>query len=353
MRNINLVTLFIVLIVSLCCSAQEWQYSEEFNTDFWTGYSDMTKDYVDCSGKSMNAMDAFVCTKKHGIGSVVHKSAIYGTSGLYNKVAAAVEAQRPKKSIGATSKSKTGTYNYQTSDSHIQWLADRNRSIQEAKEQEAERKRREKYEDDMRAAQAEAQANAVLQVETNRRIRNDRWNATEGAALAQQRVKSSIKTRGPQVSGKHSQMTAQQRAGLLRRQNKPRRIMANNTPRNQVRTTLAPVRRTAISTQKQRDMLRRAMFAKAQQRKNKRNGKVVEVGGTKFFLSDNATSTLGQDWTSDDFKPLPPPPPAKPATGTQVRKMTQAEYHHLIVAEMIEQRPLTPAELKYYQKLTL
>ncbi len=351
-RNLLLIIGFISTVI---CFAQGWQYSSEFNTDVWTGYSDMSKDYIDCTGNSMNAMDAYVCTKKYGIGAVRHKN-VHSVKGLSDKVAAGIESQRPKKSHGTTSKGKTGSYNYQTSDTHREWVAARNRNIQEVKKHEEERKRQEKYEDDMRAAQAEAQANAALQTETNRRIRNDRWNANQGAALAQQRVNNSIRIKGPQMSTRNNRMTAQQRVDLLKRQNKPRRIMVNKTPRNKVRPTLAPVQRTAKSTQQQRDMLHRVILAKAyqaKQRQNKKTGKVVKVGGTKFFLSDHATSTLGQDWTSEDLKPLPAPPPAKPTTGTQIRKMTQAEYHHLIVAEMIEQRPLTPAELKYYQHLTL
>lgn len=351
-RNLLLIIGFISTVI---CFAQGWQYSSEFNTDVWTGYSDMSKDYIDCSGKSMNAMDAYVCTKKYGIEAVQHKN-VHSVTGLSGKVAAGVKAQRPKNSRSIPSKGKTGSYNYQTSDAHRKWVADRNRSIQEAKNRQIEHDRQEKYEEDMRAAQAEAQANATLQVETNRRVQNDRWNANQGAALALQRANNSIRPRGPQVSARNNRMTAQQRVGLLKRQNKPRRIMGNNTPRNKVRPVLAPIRRTAVSTQQQRDMLHRAILAKAHQTKqmqNQRAGKVVRVGGTKFFLSDHATSTLGQDWTSEDLKPLPAPPPAKPATGTQGRKMTQAEYHHLIVAEMIEQRPLTPAELKYYQNITL
>ncbi len=330
------------------------------------------------------------------------------TSGLYGKVAAVARRSRPRNGSSAKSSNtrSVGSYNYNTSDAHIQWARNRQAQIQAAREEAAYKKRMEdlqrKIADDDRAATVTAQTNARLQVQTDARIQRDRWHATEGAAQAQQRARRAVVPQGPQFDKMKSQSTGPQQASRLRGTNKPRRFMAPHTARNTVRKPMPAVQRCHTISTQQREELRQAILGRREKQLRQRlagdekrgavskkspvayyndkgqlvldehaysslgqggnNGKPIPSSPTKqspgtyytkngrLVLDEHAHSSLGQDWRSDDLKPLPPPP--APVTRVR-RKMTQEEYHNLIVIEMLDQRPLTPAEQKYYENLSL
>lgn len=410
----------LILTTAICLgaisvSAQGWVYSEELRTDVWTN-QDKGMDYVDCSdGTKYDAWNALYCTRKNGIESVVRVGSRPNTSGLYDKVAAATRRSQPRNGSSAKSSSSrsVGTYNYNTSDAHIQWARNRQAQIQAAREEAAYKKRMEdmqkKIADDNRAAAVTAQTNAALQVQTNARIQRDRWHATEGAAQAQQRARQAVVVQGPQFDKMKPQSTGSQQASRLRGANKPRRFMApqNTNARNTARKPMPAVQRSHTLSPQQRQELRQAILNRREQQRQKRlaiaesqksgskkspaayydnKGRLVidehaysSLGknnvnnrGSKpvpypkpttphspgarytsdgrLVLDSHAHSSLGQDWRSEDLKPLPAPPSA----ATRVRrKMTQEEYHNLVVIEMIDQRPLTPAEKEYYDNLSL
>ena len=409
----------LILTTAICLgaisvSAQGWVYSEELRTDVWTN-QDKGMDYVDCSdGTKYDAWNALYCTRKNGIESVVRVGSRPNTSGLYDKVAAATRRSQPRNGSSAKSSSSrsVGTYNYNTSDAHIQWARNRQAQIQAAREEAAYKKRMEdmqkKIADDNRAAAVTAQTNAALQVQTNARIQRDRWHATEGAAQAQQRARQAVVVQGPQFDKMKPQSTGSQQASRLRGANKPRRFMApqNTNARNTARKPMPAVQRSHTLSPQQRQELRQAILNREQQRQkrlaiaesqksgskkspaayydnkgrlvidehaysslgknnvNNRGSKPVpypkpttpQSPGARYtrdgrlVLDDHAHSSLGQDWRSEDLNPLPAPPSA---TTRVRRKMTQEEYHNLIVIEMIDQRPLTPSEKEYYDNLSL
>lgn len=337
------------------------------------------------------------------------------TSGLYGKIAAAIRRSQPRNGSSAKSAStrSVGSYNHNTSDAHIQWARNRQAQIQAAREEAAYKKRMEemqrKIADDNRAAAVAAQTNAALQGQTNARIQRDRWHATEGAAQAQQRARQAVVVQGPQFDKMKPQSTGSQQASRLRGANKPRRFMApqNTNARNTARKPLPAVQRSHTLSPLQRQELRQAILNRREQQRQRRlaiaesqksgskkspaayyddKGRLVidehaysslgknnvnnrgskpvpypkpttpQSPGARYtrdgrlVLDDHAHSSLGQDWRSEDLNPLPAPPSA---TTRVRRKMTQEEYHNLIVIEMIDQRPLTPSEKEYYDNLSL
>lgn len=404
-----------ICLGAISVSAQGWVYSEELRTDVWTN-QDKGMDYVDCSdGTKYDAWNALYCTRKNGIESVVRVGSRPNTSGLYDKVAAATRRSQPRNGSSAKSSStrSVGSYNHNTSDAHIQWARNRQAQIQAAREEAAYKKRMEdmqkKIADDNRAAAVTAQTNAALQGQTNARIQRDRWHATEGAAQAQQRARQAVVVQGPQFDKMKPQSTGSQQASRLRGANKPRRFMApqNTNARNTARKPMPAVQRSHTLSPQQRQELRQAILNRREQQRQKRlaiaesqksgskkspaayyddKGRLVidehaysslgknnvnnrgskpvpypkpttpQSPGARYtrdgrlVLDDHAHSSLGQDWRSEDLKPLPAPPSA----ATRVRrKMTQEEYHNLVVIEMIDERPLTPAEKEYYDNLSL
>lgn len=313
-------------------------------------------DYVDCKGKDMNVWEAKYCTGRYGLGAAYHKSAIPNTNDLYNKVAKAAAAQRPKSS--SSTKGKVGSYNYQTSDAHLQWLANKRERDAQARREAAERKRLEdmqkKIVDDNHAASVEAATNARLQGETNRRIASDQWHATQGAALAQQRARDAHKLSGPQFAQNKPSLSASQKASTLRSGN---RVRQATTParRNVKRQVLPPVKRTGFTGASPRSQLEHALaeLKKKQQREaalasnqapsQPATGKEVTVGGTRFVLSGHATSSLGQDWETISFTTPRIPSKDKP-------KMSEDDRHRLYCIELIEGRALTPQEKAYFDQ---
>lgn len=303
------------------------------------------------------------------------------TSGLYNKVARGAAAQRPRSSSSAkySSTRKVGSYNYNTSDEHINWMRNRQEQIRAAREEAERRKRWEEMQrriaDDNRAAAVTAQTNAALQAQTNARIARDNWHATEGAALAQQRARQAMVKQGPQFDKMKPQSTGSQQASRLRGTNKPRRTMTYNPqPRNTARRVLPQVQRKKQVLSAREQQLRQKQMQQALEMRKKRQIQARQLAvnvakmelqsrpqpsrilisqkkskgwnsGKPLVLSEHATSTLGKDWNTESLTP-------KYAPSTK-RKMTAEERHNLIVIEMIDQRPLTPAEEKYYENLTL
>lgn len=289
------------------------------------------------------------------------------TSGLYGKVARGVAAQRPKRN-GSSAKSSgsrsVGSYNYNTSVANMQWRRDRQAQINAAREKAAYEKRmrelQKKIANDNRAAAVTAQTNAALQEQTNARIQRDRWHASEGAALAQQRARQAMVVQGPQFDKMKPQSTGTQQASRLRGANKPRRVMA--TRNNTARKSMPPVQRNHTLSQQQREELRQAIRNRMEKQRQLR---LAEAGKQKaaskktpaayydnngrLVLDKHAHSSLGKDWQGESFTTLPAPPPV-----TKVRrKMTQQEYHNLIVIEMIDQRPMTQAEKNHYDNLSI
>lgn len=368
----------IICLGAIPAVAQGWVYSDEFKTDVWTS-QDKGLDFVDCNGTKYDAWNALYCTRTNGIESVQRLGSRVNTSGLYNKVARGVAAKKPRSSSSAkySNTRSVGSYNNQFENSQFRrW---RQEQIQAAREEEARRKRWEEMQrriaDDNRAAAVTAQTNAALQAQTNARIARDNWHATEGAALAQQRARQAMVKQGPQFDKMKPQSTGSQQASRLRGTNKPRRTMTYNPrPRNTARRVLPQVQRKAPVLSAREQQLRQKQMQEALEMRKKRQIQARQLAinvakmelqsrpqpsrilisqekskgwnsGKPFVLSEHATSTLGQDWNSESLTP-------KYAPSTK-RKMTAEERHNLIVIEMIDQRPLTPAEEKYYENLTL
>lgn len=375
----NRIYSFFVTVLVACSTvfAQGWVYSTEFGTDVWVGNDQKDVEYVNCNTGRRSAMSAQQCMRRdwfnggndigadHTFTSDVHKT----VAGLNKKVAAGISAQRPRRSSGTT-RGRVGTYNHQTSDAHRAWLEQKRERDAEARARVAERKRYKdmlkKIEDDKRAAFVEAQTNARLQRQTDKAIARDYYNAGEGAYKATQIAREAARPKGPQFVRNKQQMSAEYRAGLLRRQNKPRRVM-NNAARfrgNPSRKNLPEVKRTQTVDQEQTAMLRKALAVKAELIRRKREEQkrqqasashktrsgTVDVNGKAMVqLGRHATSTLGKDWNTVSLST----PDIPPRETKEKRKMTQKEYHNLIVIEMIDQRPLTPEERAYYSNLTL
>ena len=327
---------------ALVASAQAWEYNDEFKTDFLKSTPEV--EFVDCNRGRMTAMGVQTCMRRdwmtYGANGTFINSKMTNTTGLYDKVAAGVAAARPKRSGGTSSSggSKkmrgTGTYNYQTSDAHLQWVANKREQQREAARRAAEKKRQEaiarKIADDNRAAQVEAQTNARLQAQTNAAIARDHYHATEGAMMAQQRARRAARPRGPQFNRYKPTSTGADRASTLRGANKPRRVM-HPQKRNAVRPTLPPVQRQPMTAERAQ-MLRKALQVRAElRRKREVERRLAQYKG--FVLDEHAHSTLGQDWHSDDFKPQPIAPPPTSAT---IDQLTEEQRHQMIVEEMID-----------------
>lgn len=350
-----------ILIVALLACILQVNAQDYPQGDFSPFESqDKGYDYVDCKGNNMNVWQARYCMGRYGLDAAYHKSAIPNTSGLYEKVAQAAAVQRPTTKSSSSTKGKVGSYNYQTSDAHMQWLADKQEREAEARRRAAEKKREEERQrsiaDDSRAAAVEAATNARLQGETYRRIASDQWHATQGAALAQQRARDAHKLTGPQFANNKPAMTAQQKAATLRNGNRVRK--SGSTKRNVARVVLPPVKRIGFTGAAPRSQLEHALaeLKKRQQKLAAQSsgqepaqpvmGKDVTVGGTRFVLSDHATSSLGQDWETVTFTTPRIPSKEKP-------KMSEADYHRLYCIEMIEGRTLTPQEKAYFDQFSI
>ena len=318
-------------------------------------------DYVDCDGNSLNVWEARYCTGNYGLFAAYHKSSLPPTSGLYGKVAQSAAKQRPTKKSSSSSKGRVGSYSHQTSDAHLQWLANKREQEAEARNRAAQRRREEERQrriaDDNRAAAVEAATNARLQGETNRRIASDQWHATQGAVLAQQRARKAHKLTGPQFAQNNQTMTAQQKAATLRRGNRVRKT-GSIVKRNVARQILPPVKRTGFTGSAPRSQLEHALAGLKKRQQSQAalmsgqvsvqpvKGKEIKVGGTRFVLSDHATSSLGQDWETVTLTTPPIPPKEKP-------KISKADYHRLVCIEMIEGRTLTPQEKAYFDQFSL
>lgn len=324
----------ILSIVPLLACAQGWKYSERFRTDVWTGYVDRDIEVVDCSTGPHEIRPMYQCFRQDAASGLSYgymiKSQKTNINGLTDKVARGVAAARPKRSSssyyssGRRSSYSTGragtSYNHATSQSHIDWVHQKQAERQEAIRRAQEKKRREeirrRIEDDNRAAAVTAATNARLQGETNRRIQKDYYNANEGAYQAQQRARQAHKIVGPQFQRKKTSNA--ERAKMLRGQNKPRRIMyPRRQPQNVARKQLAQVERKQLSPQQQK-MLKRALMVRAElRRKNAAERKWAEYKGIK--LSDGAVSTLGKDWNSEGLTtgPLAPPPTTRVSVKTK------------------------------------
>lgn len=361
-----------MVIFALCISAATMVMADDpgfglYQADFspFTG-QDKGNDFVDCSGKTGNAYWALKCTRQNGIESVHHKS-VTAPTGLTGKVTARVNASSPRS--GSSAKGRVGSYNYQTSDAHLAWVAERNARLAEQRQRDAEAKARREHErriaDDNRAAAVEAETNARLQVQTDRAIARDHWHANQGAQQAQQRARSAHKMQGPQLASSQNRMSNAQKASMLRQGN-PRRLYQK--PRVTYRS-LPPVRRTQVSqaqlqaqrlamqrkaeyVAKQRELARkrqeelaRATAAKKAEieKRYADNRQIVAIGRSKvaFKLSSNASSSLGKDWKTVSLT-TPPIPERK--------KMTEEDWHRLKVIEIIENRPMTPAEKAYFDQ---
>lgn len=356
-----------IIIIALISWALQI-YAQNNSMDDYSPFGDFSPfknqdkgyEYVDCNDKEMNVWEAKYCTGRYGLGAAFHKSAIPNTSELYSKVARGVAAQRPISKSSSSTKGKVGSYNYQTSDAHRQWLANKQERDAQARREAAERKRLEdlqkKIADDNRAAAVEAETNARLQSETNRRIARDQWHATQGAQLVQQRAREAHKLTGPQFANNKPAMTAQQKAATLRNGNRVRK--SGSTKRNVARVVLPPVKRIGFTGAAPRSQLEHALaeLKKRQQKLAAQSsgqepaqpvmGKDVTVGGTRFVLSDHATSSLGQDWETVTFTTPRIPSKEKP-------KMSEADYHRLYCIEMIEGRTLTPQEKAYFDQFSI
>ncbi len=350
MRKILTTLLF---ATSILASAQAWTYSEQFKTDFWTGYVDRDITVVDCSNGKHEMRPMAQCFRKDVASGLSHgymiESQMTNINGLNAKVARGVAASRPKRKTSAgTYKYSTGkagtSYNHATSQAHINWVhqkqAERQEAIRRAQAKKREEERRRRIEDNNRAAAVTAATNARLQGETDRRIANDHYNANEGAYLAQQRARHAHRTVGPQFQRKET--TNANKAKMLRGQNKPRRVMyPQRQPRNVARKPLAKVERRQLTVE-QSIMLKKALMVRAElRRKNAAEKKWNEYKGIK--LSDGAVSTIGKDWQSDDFKTGPlSPPPLSPRRPQYVEPKWLAKHKEML--EMLGEPPLTSEE---------
>lgn len=325
----------------------------------------MTRDFIDNDSKD----------KTRGINLQTYTYVVPdNTSGLTYKVARGIAAQRPRRSSSSSGYKSYRVGNYNNAVENAHFAAER-RAQMEAARREAERRRRweeqqRKIAEDNRAAAVTAQTNALLQGQTNARIASDQWNATEGAKLAQQRARQAMVKPGAQFDRMKPKSSGSQQASRLRGYNKPRRVMAAKpVKRNTARRALQPVNRKtsklsaheqqlrqqhlqrAIEMRKKRQLQLRNSQVTAQNQKQakksvaKKNPAAYYNKDTKLVLDSHAQSSLGKDWGSIDLKPVYAP--------SVKRKMTEEERHKLIVIEMIDQRPLTAAEEKYYENLTL
>lgn len=369
----------------------------DVNAQGYTGWDgarsnqDRGNDYVDCSTGYREDMAAWRCMNQdwfreadpNGTFDNNDWTVVYGKmptkSGIYGKVAAASAASRPRRSSSSSSSSVkrvlnngqkvyTGTKSSYFSAESKAWRAQRQAQIQAAREEAAARKREEERQrriaDDNRAAAVEAATNARLQQETNQAIASYQYHATQGARRAQQMARNASTVKGPQFAKHKQQSTSTQQASRLRGANKPRRVMKAQPQvqaRNTARPVLKPVKRSAAvhyndPVYKKRVNAYEAMMAKKELAMRPQPSRILISkeknkewnSGKPFLLDEHASSSLGQDWKSDDFKPLPMPP--EPVTRVK-RKMTAEDYHKLVVIEMIDQRPLTPEESAYYDNL--
>lgn len=288
-----------------------------------------------------------------------------GRSGLYGKVEAKVRVARPKRSGSSASSSRTrrvGSYNYQTSDSHMQWLENKREREAQAREAAAEKKRQERIQrkiaDDNRAAEVTAATNARLQVETNRRIARDHYHAGAGAVAAQQRARRAVRRVGPNFAPLTPTMTAQEKAGILRRRAKPRRTMRSG--RNTSRQVLAPTQRTPateeqlamrakwlekaqaerkiiLAEQKKRAEEQRKRYMASNKVKEPEKAKHLRDGevlvNNAFVLGPHAHSTLGQDWGKCGPSLTPPPVPSYPVDPESRRR--HKEWMDLVIKECL------------------
>lgn len=345
----------ILAIIPIMACAQGYRYSEEFQTGMLDPYIDRDIEIVDATGRHfVGPMSR--CFRQDAASGLNYgymiASQMTNTYGLHDNVARAVEAARPRRTSSSSritasnmaEARRTGkNYNYNTSQQHIDWLNQKREQQEEARRREQERKRQEaiarKIADDNRAAATEAATNALLQVETNRRIQRDYYNANEGAYYAQMRARQAHRVVGPQF--KRQTTSNSEKAKLLRGQNKPRRIMyPQRKPQNTARKQLAQVQRKSLSPE-QGSMLKKALMARAEQRRRAAAEKRYnEYKGIK--LSDHAVSTLGRDWHSDDFKtgPLAPPPV------TRVSKYVEPEWltKQKVIRELLGDPPMTSDE---------
>lgn len=380
----------IIISAIICLGTITASGQKGLNDDYFGMFEYVDNPEIDCNDGRHDALVVPRCMardfikqdKKRGIDLTTYTYVKPdNTSGLYNKVARGVAAQRPRSGSSAKSSNtrKVGSYNYNTSDAHINWMRNRQEQIQAANEEAARRKRwkemQQRIAEDNRAADVTAQTNAALQAQTNARIARDNWHATEGAALAQQRARQAMVKQGPQFDKMKPQSTGSQQASRLRGTNKPRRTLTYNPrPRNTARRVLPQVQRKAPVLSAHEQQLRQKHMQQALELRKKRQIQARQLAvnvakmelqsrpqpsrilisqekskgwnsGKPLVLSEHATSTLGQDWNTESLTP-------KYAPSTK-RKMTAEERHNLIVIEMIDQRPLTPAEEKYYENLTL
>lgn len=353
----RITTIIAAVVAALSAQAQNWVYSEEFGTDFLGAQTDFdVHDTQMQSGLDVNMAMQNTMRKAWQTRGQAYIGA-GSTKVNANKIAAAVNAARPRttsSSVSTSTKSRrVGNYNYNTTAEAAEWRRQRALERQEAARRAAEKKRLEaiqrKIADDNRAAAVTASTNARLQAETNRRMANDRYHAGAGAVAAQQRARRAVRYVGPNFSALTPQMTAEEKAGILRRRAKPRRTMA--AARNQTRQRFAPVKRAAAT---EAQLARRAQWLKTaqeqrrkereEQRKRYMASKMVnekdnlkrlqkdEVLVNKaFVLGPHAHSTLGRDWGNGGPSLTPPPVPKYPVDPATRRK--NQEFMDLAIKE--------------------
>lgn len=342
-----------VASTSMSCYGQGWTYSDQFRTDFWTGPVDYKVETVDCSTGKHGTRNIGTCMRQdvaNGLSNgTVLKQFVPKTGGLSKKIATGVAAQRPRRTSASTSRitassmseaRRTGkNYNYSTSKQHQKWKAQKRAQQANAQERRRQKAIQRKIADDNRAAAVTATINSQLQGDVDRRIQNDYYNAGKGAVAAQGRARDALRTVGPQY--KKQQTTGKQHAQLLKGQNKPRRVMyPQNQPKNTVRKQLPPVKRTSLNVM-QETLLKKALTDSAEARQKAENEKAWnEYKGIK--LSDNAVSTLGKDWNSDDFKSGPLAPPPSHPRPTYVEPEWLTKHKEMLI--MLGEPPLTKDE---------
>lgn len=350
---------FPILGIALCAGAQGWTYSPEFGTDFWSNQPQQDVQFVNCNTGSRSVQSTAICMRQDGANGfdnpIFITSKMTNTTGLSGKVARGVAAARPRTGTTSTRTSTTSrptsakqaqrmgkNYNYQTSDAHRAWLADKRERQLQAQKEAAEKKRREqlarRIADDNRAAAVTAQTNAMLQHQTDRRIARDHYHATEGARQAQERARQAHRLVGPQFAQSAPKSSGKDKARMLRGQNKPRRVMYPQTQkRNTARATLPQVERQPLP-QERAALLKKALMVRAELRRQKKAEKAyAEYQGIK--LDNNAVSTLGKDWNSIGTGPLAPPP-------TTRTTLTHEEMHKMMIDEFLSPNYMTPEEYR-------
>mgnify|MGYP000769885145 CR=1 FL=1 len=342
-------TIFLLMLsVAVSAGAQGWVYSTELGTDVWSNQRSSDVEFVDCNTGTRSIQATATCMRRdvqYGLSNPTFiTSKMTNTNGLYGKVARGVAAAQPRRSgytkpTSAKQARRMGkNYTHQTSDAHRQWLEEKRERQIQAQQEAAERKRQEELErriaDDNRAAAVTAQTNAMLQQQTDRRIARDHYHANEGAKLAQQRARQAHRRVGPQFNQANPKSTGKEKARMLRGENKPRRIMYPQTQRrNTARKQLAQVRRQTL-TPERAAMLQKALMVRAELRRRKKAAQTyADYKGIK--LDDNAVSTLGKDWHSDDFKTQPLAPP--PVTRVEISK---DNLHELMMEEFFGIKPV-------------